>query len=77
MTIPLPVSADAGMGQPTDFTGRMWRNADGTVGLTIADLWGWPIHLIATRDADGYALRGWRGEVPDALRIDCIDGVRT
>ena len=59
---------------PPPFTGLLWKNKNGTVGLTVTDVFGWPIHLIGTLEPGGvYYLRGWRGVVPDAIRIAGLD----
>lgn len=58
---------------PAHFTGTLWRNADGTLGATISDVFDWPIHLIATKEDGQYHLRGWRGQVPDSLGLPLVD----
>ena len=61
---------------PPPYNGLLWKNKDGSVGLTIVDVFNWPIHLIGTLEAGGvYYLRGWRGTpVPKELHIPLIDG---
>lgn len=50
-------------------TGTLWRNADGSLGIFLTDVFNVPIHLIGTKDGDTYHVRGWRGEPPEFLRL--------
>ena len=59
---------------PPHFTGLLWKNKNGSLGMTINDLLNWPIHLIGTLEAGVYYLRGWRGQVPAEIHFPLIDG---
>jgi hypothetical protein len=59
---------------PPHFTGLLWKNKNGSLGITINDLLNWPIHLIGTLEAGVYYLRGWRGKVPTEIHFPLIDG---
>jgi hypothetical protein len=58
---------------PPAFTGTMWKNDDGTIGMEITDVFLYPIHIIGVRDGSEYYLRGWRGEPPNTIRIPLVD----
>lgn len=58
---------------PAAFTGTLWRNKDGSLSATITDVFNTPIHLIMTKEDDTYFIRGWRGVVPEIIRIPLLD----
>lgn len=57
------------------FTGEMWLNKDGTVGAVITDVFNVPIHLIGTKEGSTYRVRGWRGDMPEVMKL-AYDGAR-
>jgi hypothetical protein len=60
---------------PPHYTGLLWKNRNGSLGMTINDLLNWPIHLIGTLESGGvYHFRGWRGVVPREIHFPLIDG---
>lgn len=59
------------------YTGRLTRTQDGAISGFLVDAWGWKINFTATKDAEGYALTGRLGEVPDAQRLPAIDGIKS
>jgi hypothetical protein len=55
------------------YRGVLTRTADGIAGDIACTFTGWPIHLVGTRDGDGYALTGRLGDPPPAWRVPYLD----
>ena len=59
------------------YTGRLYRNDDGTLRFELCDSWGWTITGTATKDpAGGYAMRGKLGPTPPNLQLPGEDEMR-
>ena len=56
------------------YSGRLWREADGTLRGVLTDCWGWQLQLFGTRAADGgYTLSATVDSAPALLRVPAID----